>query len=189
MFLTWRPDTVQVLKSDRDFSLHTFLTFVQKIRNIEHFVPTRIAVFPGLYKTSRKTTGKIEHFGHKNSGHRFQYPLSFAFLSYVIASIYSRNNFSFSVRSDCFLYPFRLLSYYEDRAKFATQNKRLYGARLLLSYLTRVYLLSMRWIYFSFVGQNNIFPKTNKAYFAPVPFCFSFYFFYLFVGARANCTR
>ena len=62
MFLTWRPDTIRLLKSDRDFSLHTFPVFVHKIGNIEHFVPTRIAVFPGLYKISRKTTGKIEHF-------------------------------------------------------------------------------------------------------------------------------
>lgn len=144
MFLTWQPDTIRLLKSDRDFLLHTFLVFVQKIGNIEHFVPTRIAVFPGLHKTSRKTAGKIEHFRYKNSGHRFRYPLSFAFLTYVIASIYSRNNFSFFSRSDYFPCLFHYPSFHTSRAKFATQNKRLSGAPLLLSYLVPVRPLSTR---------------------------------------------
>lgn len=144
MFLTWRPGTIRLLKSDRNFSLHTFSIFVHKIGNIEHFVPTRIAVFPGLYKTSRKITGKIEHFRAQKKRAPFPTPAFPAFLSYVIVLVYSHNNFSSSLYSDYFPLPFHLQSIHADRAKLATQNKRLSGVLLRPFCLVPACLLSTR---------------------------------------------
>lgn len=67
-----------------------------------------------------------------------------AFLTYVIASIYSHNNFSFSLHSDYFLYPFLLQSFHRDRARFATQSRQPFGALSLVSYSIPAYLLSKR---------------------------------------------
>lgn len=144
MFLTWRPDTIRLLKSNRNFSLHTFLIFVHKIGNIEHFVPTRIAVFPGLYKISRKITGKIEHFRTQKKRAPFPIPAFPAFLPYAIASIYSRSNFSFSLHLDSLPSSFHLQSNHEVHAKFATQNKQLSGVPSHPFYSIPAYLLSKR---------------------------------------------